>query len=451
MRFLNKVFPVCGAQEVKSRIKSIGVFCITFVVLISSAFVGVFNSNAYLALLFCLATMIYLCNRLIVEKDTGRLAFSIKAFSTFDKKLSAKYIWLMALVVTIFGSIRGPLGMGNLIDLVVIGCGIVFVIDAPGSVDNYKWTMRLIRCFAMLYAASIWVQMLLPNVYSVFTDALRNGSDVRINKLANYYTGFTTNPVHTAGYIALGIFVYLQDLPQKKLKSYLAVAFLLISLPYTGLRMQMAAVCLCVIVFAYICIEPNKRIRLSVGLGILMLAAIAVMIVFHKQLNNIPLFRRIYRSIIGLLNGEDISSARSGLYALAIELFKKNPIFGIGWGNFRNEVPGVVTIRQKFDVHNIYLQLLCEVGVSGFMCFCIPLFYTFVKTLREYMNSMNHEKFSFKTTVLGFSLLYQIYFLVVGITDNTLYNTYSQMPYFISCAILFTCLNETDSTARGDK
>jgi len=67
---------------------------------------------------------------------------------------------------------------------------------------------------------------------------------------------------------------------------------------------------------------------------------------------------------------EDPSTAMRFLFwGVAGVLFISSPILGIGYGNFRDlyDLPGIAS--GVFDVHNLYLQLLAETGVVGFVAF----------------------------------------------------------------------------------
>ena len=72
---------------------------------------------------------------------------------------------------------------------------------------------------------------------------------------------------------------------------------------------------------------------------------------------------------------------RFALWASAWNLFTQSPVLGIGWGNFTN-VFGLgdpYFVADKVAAHNLYLQLLAETGVVGFLAF----FYLVVRTWKE--------------------------------------------------------------------
>jgi O-antigen ligase len=67
---------------------------------------------------------------------------------------------------------------------------------------------------------------------------------------------------------------------------------------------------------------------------------------------------------------EDQSAAMRLLFwGFAATLFLGSPLVGVGYGNFRDlyNFPGIAP--GVFDVHNLYLQLLSETGIFGFLAF----------------------------------------------------------------------------------
>jgi O-antigen ligase len=65
-------------------------------------------------------------------------------------------------------------------------------------------------------------------------------------------------------------------------------------------------------------------------------------------------------------------TTRLALWGTAGALFLSHPVLGVGFGNFRSMyndyLPGVTA--DQLDAHNLYLQLLSETGVVGFLLFC---------------------------------------------------------------------------------
>ena len=66
------------------------------------------------------------------------------------------------------------------------------------------------------------------------------------------------------------------------------------------------------------------------------------------------------------------NSERMKLINIGIEEFKSNPILGIGIGNYNVYAQEVLNYNFRSDnltTHNIYLELLAETGIIGFILF----------------------------------------------------------------------------------
>ncbi len=216
------------------------------------------------------------------------------------------------------------------------------------------------------------------------------------------------------------------------------------------------AICL-----AYICIPKSRKILPILGL-ILALSAMILSgkrgpILFHicaiATVLHIYYFKRSKKSFYAMLGiyalviiivlcvsmmqtsqfGElfstfytdEFSSGRVTLYTRAIDLFLEKPWFGHGWGGYR-QFSGIL----DYEVHNIYLQMLCEIGIVGLLCF-VFFFIRILKLTTSLVKDNNDNRMK----LMCYTSMYcQIYFLLYGFTGNTLYD-YNLMLYGFFAAI----------------
>lgn len=68
---------------------------------------------------------------------------------------------------------------------------------------------------------------------------------------------------------------------------------------------------------------------------------------------------------------ESSVAVRLDLWNRAVELFEKNPIFGVGFGGFELSVPDKAEIK---NTHNLYLKILSEQGVIGLSLLALTFF-----------------------------------------------------------------------------
>lgn len=133
-------------------------------------------------------------------------------------------------------------------------------------------------------------------------------------------------------------------------------------------------------------------------------------------LASIPSFSRYYTVINGVLSGTEIGKTTVGrtyLWNIALQLYSENKVFGIGWGGFAYHVPeSIKVVYGDFigDVHNIYLQFLCETGIVGTVFILSCMGYCLFK-------SVNCVKMYNMSKEYIVSLMIQLFFLILGFMD----------------------------------
>lgn len=107
--------------------------------------------------------------------------------------------------------------------------------------------------------------------------------------------------------------------------------------------------------------EKLYRVFKIAGLLVAMFVALA----FLAKFTGSDGIKKIYETFQELITSGSVDDAgRTQLHEQAIRYFIANPILGIGWTNFMK----MFTLRNT-HVHCIYLQLLCETGLVGFIAF----------------------------------------------------------------------------------
>ena len=172
-----------------------------------------------------------------------------------------------------------------------------------------------------------------------------------------------------------------------------------------------------------------SKVLLAVAIGIVALLFLG------EFFSAIPAFSRIAASIVGLISGNDISNNRAKLYEFAIRLFVENPLFGVGWGQYRVKTVGNVTLIETIETHNIYLQMLCEMGIIGFSCMIVPMINSLRLALKNVKESISEKEPIIWKSLLLFSLGYQVFFCVYGLTGNPLYDHNCLLMYLMAIMI----------------
>ena len=117
---------------------------------------------------------------------------------------------------------------------------------------------------------------------------------------------------------------------------------------------------------------------------------------------------------------------RFKMWALALDLFRKHPVMGIGWGGYKQVY--AVELYQDWqsagakylNSHNTYLQLLCETGVVGFLIYIWAALGTLITTSKALRHRRSME--AWRRKALYVSVVSQVFVLLYNFTGNTLYD-----------------------------
>lgn len=137
-----------------------------------------------------------------------------------------------------------------------------------------------------------------------------------------------------------------------------------------------------------------------------------------------------------------MSNGRFVRFAYGWELFKQNPIFGIGWAQYR------YNYIKYSDVHNIYIQLLCETGIVGTVIFVLAFLCSLVKGIKKLLTCVRLNITDERRELLFYALFVQLLFLMYGLVGNGLYDYY--IFYFYAFAVAVSCLMPIDDTAENN-
>lgn len=145
--------------------------------------------------------------------------------------------------------------------------------------------------------------------------------------------------------------------------------------------------------------------------------ALIAVLVFLRIVSYIPAAQIVFERFKELDSTGNFLNGREVFYEKMIENIKNNPIIGSGASTTQK-------ITGGSDGHNIYLQILSEVGIIGLLIYLVLFIHCLnitVKNLKKRNNSENGL----------IALYYQIFFLVYGISGNPLYNFSILLIYMI--------------------
>lgn len=334
----------------------------------------------------------------------------------------------------------------NSLYLVTAGSGIVslltyFIMFLLCYYSQYDgiWIEKTLRLFSIIYFiycfCTIWFYFDSSLYLNYIVDLFPDTRDRLIEWYNSGCMAGLTNHYSTNGmFIASGLIIYCCHMLKYKKKSkmnYFLIVFAIISLLLTGKRGHILFAAGALFTTYYIYTGRNKRNRWQKVFGILFI----VFCGFGILLTAVPQLSTFVTRFQESMDSGDITNNRKIFWTLAIQLFKNNPILGIGWNRFRSFSESI--LNYSAHAHNIYIQLLCETGILGFITYITWIIFMLYKGIENFIllrkKSINSGDYSLYH--MAFSVAYQVFFVLYGFTGNPLYDEETFIVYFVACAI----------------
>ncbi len=228
-------------------------------------------------------------------------------------------------------------------------------------------------------------------------------------------------------------------------KSILAILFggvFLYAILLVGRRGELLVAVLCPVLLVLALCSKKQRRFLIIGGIVACVVGFAAIVALLPWLKQFPPMVRYVMTVEQLLSGQDITSGRLELYALAWNAFLEHPILGIGWDRFYTLVTADFQALHGYtpveDVHNIYLQFLTETGLVGTPLLIAPLVYLYslacsqLSRLRKRCGELETARM-----LCTSAFLIQSFLLVLGLIDPTFQKNVFWCFYGI--AMIFQC------------
>ena len=237
------------------------------------------------------------------------------------------------------------------------------------------------------------------------------------------------------GFVLIFLSYFYKNNPNKKFSNLALALFLIIISFLIGERSNFIKTFIIVISFSFFVYEIKLKFKI---LSILVLLLIAVSFLNFNQGYKLRYFTQV--SKIFEKNGirQYLDSSQYGAhYKVATEIFKENPIFGVGIKNFRVE-----SFKKKYDdldhplkgwrgnthPHQIHYEFLSETGLFGYFSFLIFILFSIYYSIKSYLKTKNFYQFS--------GLLFVISYLLPLLPSGSFFSTYTSSIFWINYALM---------------
>ena len=153
----------------------------------------------------------------------------------------------------------------------------------------------------------------------------------------------------------------------------------------------------------------------------------------------IPQVRLVFERFM-YYSGDKTLNGRMFYWSSAIEIWQNNTFTGIGMGSF-SKYFDIYYHRlgnlEAYDAHNIYIQMLAEIGTIGFLLFCSLFIIAFIKTFIMARDKYVRQNSRYQL-IIYFSFYIQVWFIIYGFSGNALYGPSQLYIYILSIAMMIS-------------
>ncbi len=301
-------------------------------------------------------------------------------------------------------------------------------------IHTKKWirpALNLMIGFGLFHVFFTFLFLMMPNFYSAHIIPLFPDFYNELTYQFEHHqaAGFTWHYSTNASILLLTIIALNAKLIMTKKsskKKYFLIFLLIITcvaLLLTGKRAHVLFLCVAECVLYILLNKHNlKRAFLKLFAFGCCLGVVVLVLAFAFP----ALAQPFVRLFTGLADGS-LFDTRRPMIELAIELISKKPIFGFGWGNYKYFYHNQIVNREReyMDAHNIYLQMLSEIGIVGTIFILALMIIVFVVAIKQLNNNKEDNG------AVGAFILMHCYTLMEGLVGNSIYDVQQTLPYML--------------------
>ena len=252
------------------------------------------------------------------------------------------------------------------------------------------------------------------------------------------YFGIHDSPHEVAGIVLFAIIVLFIDYiinDKKKTYKLVLIAICTFALLLTGKRGVLVCGIVTIILIVLVLYGSKKQwIRSIVIMLVATMAYFGVRYYIMLHATN-PLFFRFARLLNSISDGSIFTINRFKLYSRAVDLWRKNPIMGIGWRKFKIQSIGIHD-SLAHEVNLDYLQWLCELGIFGFILNIIFVGIMLMRTIHicrsDFRNIVNKDIRMLTLFAIGI----QFFTVLYAFFEIPFYDIYFISIYALSCSVI---------------
>jgi len=244
-----------------------------------------------------------------------------------------------------------------------------------------------------------------------------------------------TNDELIIGYIFSFLILFTLIFIYKKTNHYnffIIMIFLIIISFFIGERSNFIKSALLILTFTFVHFFYLKVFKIK-NLFLITSFIFILSISFFEMTKNTYVGKRFYYSFDNNIKEEFYSTKHAAHYITAYKIFLNYPIFGIGINNFALESSKKKYENKKFNPssthpHQIYLEIISEVGLIGLIYFIFVFFYPIFISLKSIIRHNEINVIS--------HLLLHLFFIFPILPSGSFFGTNYGIPFWFNLSIL---------------
>lgn len=366
------------------------------------------------------------------------LSFILIFLGTYGnfKKNKRNSIIFQTLIIVFLILFRNADIKNNAYATVIFSITPILCIPFLSADDNWKdYFIKLIKIFIFVHIIATFFCYLFPSFYYRHILPLFPGTRKELlyqfnhNQIAGITSHYSTNGLYLVIGLIFNSLPFFYKNKQKKIKNIILYLMNALALLLTGKRGMVFYYLLSLVLMIIIVNRGSIPKILKRTLPYIILFIIVIFLTSQF----VPTITSSFSRIIDAMKDKDSFDSREILWNEAKNLYENNKMFGVGWENYKYKyyIDVIYKERNFMQTHCIYLQLLAETGIIGFLIFIITLIKLLIVALKENIkNPCNKYAFLF--------LMFLFYFIMEGATGNSIYDIQIYVTFYLSIAMFLS-------------
>ena len=343
------------------------------------------------------------------------------------------FFWLLSLIPMLISSFYSYFKEESIKYVMYFSAGILYFIYFSNKRKLMIDAIKIQKIFSIIFALFTILPLIDINYYYKILEFLFASDSVAYAKslirLANRYPGIGKYPGNNGFILSMGLGICLSQLivRQHRVSNFICIIIFITSILLTGSRYSFLASLISIILILFFFYRKNTYFSKSIKYAMILILIFTCIFLAYYFLPS-SVFNRFF-------NKESIYK-RLDLYKFAWNLFLERPILGHGINTFLYYTFYETGLLEQTYTHNVFLQLLLETGIIGFLFIVTPFILTLFFSIKIsnniiYKTNSNYNEEKNIKIALQFSLYFQFIFLIYFLIGNPIYDYNLLFLYFI--------------------